>query len=162
MGAVGAIVLAVIHHAQFSRTGKKVFLLGIVATGVAIVDGLFGLSSIQFRLAMSVLYFTVVWLCVEAACIPDLRNLIKQGYQTTMRITAMVTFILIGSTCFSIVFLGVDGSRWLEHLLSSLPGGAWGLPRIYQSVHLLLAFFLDFFEIAFIILPMIAPPRRRS
>ena len=72
---------------------------------------------------MSVLYLAVAWLCIEAARIPDLRDLIRQGYQTTMRITAMVIFILIGSTCFSIVFLGVDGSRWLEHLLSSLPGG---------------------------------------
>ncbi len=161
MGAVGAIVLAVIHHPQFSRTGKKVFLLGIVATGVALVDGLFGLSPILFRLAMSVLYFAVVWLCLEAVRISDLRDLIKQGHQTTMRITAMVTFILIGSTCFSIVFLGVDGSRWLEHLLSSLPGGAWGFLAFINLFIFFLAFFLDFFEIAFIILPMIAPAAQK-
>ena len=97
------------------------------------------------------------WLCIEAARIPDLRDLIRQGYQTTMRITAMVIFILIGSTCFSIVFLGVDGSRWLEHMLSSLPGGAWGFLAFINLFIFFLAFFLDFFEIAFIILPMIAP-----
>ena len=74
-----------------------------------------------------------------------------------MRITAMVIFILIGSTCFSIVFLGVDGNRWLEHMLSSLPGGAWGFLAFINLFIFFLAFFLDFFEIAFIILPMIAP-----
>jgi TRAP-type mannitol/chloroaromatic compound transport system permease large subunit len=106
---------------------------------------------------MSVLYLAVAWLCIEAARIPDLRDLIRQGYRTTMRITAMVIFILIGSTCFSIVFLGVDGSRWLEHMLSSLPGGTWGFLAFINLFIFFLAFFLDFFEIAFIILPMIAP-----
>ena len=161
MGAVGAIVLAVIHHQQFSQTGKKIFLLGIAATGVAMIVGLSGVSSTLFRVAMSVLYLAVAWLCIEAARIPDLRDLIRQGYQTTMRITAMVIFILIGSTCFSIVFLGVDGSRWLEHMLSSLPGGAWGFLAFINLFIFFLAFFLDFFEIAFIILPMIAPAAQK-
>ena len=49
----------------------------------------------------------MVWVCLEAVRIPELRDLIKQGYETTMRITTMVVFILIGSTCFSVVFLGV-------------------------------------------------------
>jgi TRAP-type mannitol/chloroaromatic compound transport system permease large subunit len=69
----------------------------------------------------------------------------------------MVAFILIGSTCFSVVFLGVDGSRWLEHMLTSLPGGAWGFLAFINLFIFFLAFFLDFFEIAFIIIPMIAP-----
>jgi tripartite ATP-independent transporter DctM subunit len=157
MGAVGAIILAVIHHREFSAKGKQVFLLGLAATGVAVVAGLAEAPSLVFRLAMTVMYFAVVWLCVEAFRIPDLRDLIKQGYQTTMRITAMVVFILIGSTCFSVVFLGVDGSRWLEHMLSSLPGGPWGFLAFINLFIFFLAFFLDFFEIAFIILPMIAP-----
>jgi tripartite ATP-independent transporter DctM subunit len=157
MGAIGAIVLAVIHHQQFSQAGKKIFLLGIAATGIAMIVGLSGVSSTLFRVAMSVLYLAVAWLCIEAARIPDLRDLIRQGYRTTMRITAMVIFILIGSTCFSIVFLGVDGSRWLEHMLSSLPGGTWGFLAFINLFIFFLAFFLDFFEIAFIILPMIAP-----
>ncbi|MBN8903912.1 MAG: TRAP transporter large permease subunit, partial [Rhodospirillales bacterium] len=133
------------------------FLLGLAATGVAIVVGLFALSSVVFKVAMAVLYLAVVWLCVEAARIPDLRNLIKQGYESTMRITAMVVFILIGSTCFSVVFLGVDGNQWLEHMMSSLPGGPWGFLAFINLFIFFLAFFLDFFEIAFIILPMIAP-----
>ncbi|MFO0232514.1 MAG: TRAP transporter large permease subunit, partial [Burkholderiales bacterium] len=66
-------------------------------------------------------------------------------------------FILIGSTCFSIVFQGVDGNLWVEHLLSGLPGGAWGFLAFINVFVFFLAFFLDFFEIAFIIVPMLAP-----
>jgi len=104
-----------------------------------------------------VTYLAVLWICLEAVRIPDLRGLIKQGYETTMRITTMVVFILIGSTCFSVVFLGVSGGVWLEHMLTSLPGGVWGFLIFINLFIFFLAFFLDFFEIAFIILPMIAP-----
>ena len=162
MGAVGAIVLAVIHHQEFSQTGKKIFLIGVAMSGIAVMIAVLSMPRPSlFKVAMSVVYLAIVWLCVEAARIPDLRDLIRQGYQTTMRITAMVTFILIGSTCFSIVFLGVDGNRWLEHLLSSLPGGAWGFLAFINLFIFFLAFFLDFFEIAFIILPMIAPAAQK-
>ncbi|MBI3899149.1 MAG: TRAP transporter large permease subunit [Gammaproteobacteria bacterium] len=83
--------------------------------------------------------------------------LVQQGMETTMRITAMVIFILIGSTIFSLVFQGVDGSRWIEHHLSSLPGGVVGFLVFVNLFVFFLAFFLDFFEIAFIIVPMLAP-----
>jgi TRAP-type mannitol/chloroaromatic compound transport system permease large subunit len=110
-----------------------------------------------FKLAFALTYLAVVWVCIEAVRIPDLRLLIKQGYETTMRITCMVTFILIGSTCFSIVFLGCSGGIWLENMLTSLPGGVWGFLIFINLFIFFVAFFLDFFEIAFIILPMIAP-----
>ena len=118
---------------------------------------MFFTENLVFKLAFAVTYLAVVWICLEAVRIPELRDLIKQGYETTMRITCMVTFILIGSTCFSVVFLGVSGGVWLEHLLTSLPGGVWGFLIFINLFIFFLAFFLDFFEIAFIILPMIAP-----
>jgi TRAP-type mannitol/chloroaromatic compound transport system permease large subunit len=74
-----------------------------------------------------------------------------------MRITAMVIFILIGSTCFSLVFQGVDGGFWVEHLLTGLPGGVAGFLVVVNLFVFVLAFFLDFFEIAFIVVPMLAP-----
>ena len=74
-----------------------------------------------------------------------------------MRLTAMVIFILIGSTCFSVVFQGVDGGRWLEHLLTDLPGGIWGFLLFVNLFVFFIAFFLDFFEIVFIIVPLLAP-----
>ncbi len=157
MGAVGAIVLAVTHHKKFSSAGKRIFLVGIAATGVGTMIGVFLAEGLAFKLAFAVSYFAVAWICLEAARIPELRGLIKQGYETTMRITAMVVFILIGSTCFSVVFLGVNGEQWIESLLTSLPGGVWGFLIFINLFIFFLAFFLDFFEIAFIILPMIAP-----
>jgi tripartite ATP-independent transporter DctM subunit len=83
--------------------------------------------------------------------------LVKQGMETTMRITAMVTFILIGSTVFSLVFQGVDGALWIEHLLTGMPGGIIGFLIVVNIFVFFLAFFLDFFEIAFIIIPLLAP-----
>ena len=157
MGAVGAIVLAVTHHREFSRSGQRVFIIGLVSCGIGTLVGLADWDPVLFKIAFGVMYFAIAWLCLEAARIADLRQLIKQGYETTMRITAMVTFILIGSQCFSVVFLGVDGNKWLEHMLSSLPGGPWGFLAFINIFIFFLAFFLDFFEIAFIILPMIAP-----
>jgi TRAP-type mannitol/chloroaromatic compound transport system permease large subunit len=68
-----------------------------------------------------------------------------------------VVFILIGARVFSLVFQGVDGARWVEHLLTGLPGGQIGFLIVVNLFIFFLAFFLDFFEIAFIILPMLGP-----
>ena len=84
-------------------------------------------------------------------------SIVRDGMTNTMRITAMVVFILIGSRTFSLVFQGVDGALWIEHLLSSLPGGQIGFLLAVNIFVFFLAFFLDFFEIAFIILPMLVP-----
>ncbi|MBP7780413.1 MAG: TRAP transporter large permease subunit [Burkholderiaceae bacterium] len=80
-----------------------------------------------------------------------------EAMQGTMRLTAMVVFILIGSRVFSQVFQGVDGAKWVEHLLTGLPGGQAGFLIVVNIFVFFLAFFLDFFEIAFIIVPMLAP-----
>ncbi|MBU6193552.1 MAG: TRAP transporter large permease subunit [Burkholderiales bacterium] len=84
-------------------------------------------------------------------------ELTKEAMVGTMRITAMVVFILIGSRVFSLVFQGVDGGIWIEHLLSGLPGGQTGFLIAVNIFIFFLAFFLDFFEIAFIILPLLGP-----
>lgn len=85
------------------------------------------------------------------------KALIWEAMSGTMRITAMVVFILIGSRVFSQVFQGVDGAKWVEHLLTGLPGGQIGFLVVVNVFVFFLAFFLDFFEIAFIIVPMLAP-----
>jgi TRAP-type mannitol/chloroaromatic compound transport system permease large subunit len=157
MGAIGAIVLAAMHHKDFSTAGRKILIIGVIAAGIGTMIGIFLTENLIFKLAFAVTYFAVVWICLEAVRIDELRSLIKQGYETTMRITTMVVFILIGSSCFSVVFLGVSGGVWLEHMLTSLPGGVWGFLIFINLFIFFLAFFLDFFEIAFIILPMIAP-----
>jgi tripartite ATP-independent transporter DctM subunit len=83
--------------------------------------------------------------------------LVYQGMSTTMRITAMVVYILIGARTFSLVFQGVGGKEWIEHLLISLPGGQIGFLVFANIFIFVIAFFLDFFEIAFIIIPLLAP-----
>ncbi|MSQ19489.1 MAG: TRAP transporter large permease subunit [Betaproteobacteria bacterium] len=84
-------------------------------------------------------------------------TLVSQGMDSTMRITAMVIFILIGATVFSLVFQGFDGGLWIEHLLGDLPGGKVGFLIVVNLFVFFLAFFLDFFEIAFIVVPLLAP-----
>ena len=84
-------------------------------------------------------------------------SLVKEAMLSTMRLTAMVVFILIGSRVFSLVFQGVDGGKWVEHMLSGLPGGQLGFLIAVNVFIFFLAFFLDFFEIAFIIIPFLAP-----
>lgn len=84
--------------------------------------------------------------------------LVAQAMDSTMRLTAMVIFILIGSTVFSLVFQGVDGGIWIEHMLTSITGGSPTTFLIVVNLFVFfLAFFLDFFEIAFIIVPLLAP-----
>ncbi len=84
-------------------------------------------------------------------------DLLKQALLSTMRLTAMVVFILIGSRVFSLVFQGVDGGIWIEHMLAGLPGGQLGFLIAVNIFIFFLAFFLDFFEIAFIIIPFLVP-----
>ena len=110
-----------------------------------------------FKAAFTVMFAAIIWLLWRAWQTTELRDLIIQAFRTTMRITAMVAFIVIGATSFSITFQGVDGNRWVEHLMSSLPGGVWGFLIVVNLFVFFLAFFLDFFEIAFIIVPMLAP-----
>jgi tripartite ATP-independent transporter DctM subunit len=83
--------------------------------------------------------------------------LLRDSMHGTMRITAMVVFILIGARVFSLVFQGVDGALWIEHQMAALPGGQVGFLIFVNVFIFFLAFFLDFFEIAFIIIPMIGP-----
>jgi tripartite ATP-independent transporter DctM subunit len=84
-------------------------------------------------------------------------KLVYQGMQSTMRLTAMVVFILLGARVFSLVFQGVGGGHWIEGMLTSLPGGVVGFLIFVNIFVFLIAFFLDFFEIAFIIIPLLAP-----
>jgi TRAP-type mannitol/chloroaromatic compound transport system permease large subunit len=84
-------------------------------------------------------------------------KLIRQAMDSTMKLSCFVLFILIGATVFSLAFQGVDGPKWVEHLLTGLPGGQLGFLIVVNLLIFVLAFFLDFFELAFIIIPLIGP-----
>ncbi|MBT9524524.1 MAG: TRAP transporter large permease subunit, partial [Rhizobacter sp.] len=84
-------------------------------------------------------------------------KLMRQAMDTTMKLSCFVLFILIGSTVFSLSFQGVDGPKWVEHLLTGLPGGQVGFLIVVNILIFVLAFFLDFFELSFIVIPLLAP-----
>ncbi|MDW6024977.1 TRAP transporter large permease subunit [Mesorhizobium sp. BAC0120] len=84
-------------------------------------------------------------------------DLVKQALASTTRLSSFVLFILIGARVFSLTFYGVNGHLWVEHLLTSLPGGEVGFLIGVNILVFVLAFFLDFFELAFIVVPLLAP-----
>ncbi|AMM25640.1 TRAP transporter large permease [Variovorax sp. PAMC 28711] len=84
-------------------------------------------------------------------------SLLKQALGSTTRLSSFVMFILIGATVFSLVFQAADGPIWVEHLLSSLPGGPVGFLIAVNLLVFFLAFFLDYFELSFIVVPLLAP-----
>jgi tripartite ATP-independent transporter DctM subunit len=88
-------------------------------------------------------------------------DLTRQAVESTAKLSAFVVFILVGARVFSLTFYGVDGHRWVEEMLVSLPGGQVGFLVFVNIFVFVLAFFLDFFEIAFIVIPLLGPAADR-
>jgi TRAP-type mannitol/chloroaromatic compound transport system permease large subunit len=84
-------------------------------------------------------------------------DVIRSALASTTRLSAFVMFILIGARVFSLTFYGVNGHLWVEHLLTAMPGGQTGFLIGVSLLVFVLAFFLDFFELAFIVVPLLAP-----
>jgi tripartite ATP-independent transporter DctM subunit len=84
-------------------------------------------------------------------------GLLKQALDNTAKLSTFVMFILIGSTVFSFTFNAADGHIWVEHLFADMPGGALGFLIVVNILVFILGCFIDFFEIAFIVIPMLAP-----
>lgn len=83
---------------------------------------------------------------------------LRDTMDETMRLTSMVMFLLVGSTAFALVFRGIGGDFWIEGLLTNLPGGVVGFLIVANLAIFILGFFIDFFEIAFIIIPLLQAP----
>ncbi len=84
-------------------------------------------------------------------------KLLRQAMDTTAKLSTFVVFILLGARVFSLTFYGVNGHVWVEHLLLHLPGGQLGFLIVVNILIFVLAFFLDFFELSFIIIPLVGP-----
>jgi TRAP-type mannitol/chloroaromatic compound transport system permease large subunit len=84
-------------------------------------------------------------------------DLVRQAVESTAKLSAFVVFILLGARVFSLTFYGVSGHIWVENLLTSLPGGQIGFLLFVNAFVFVLAFFLDFFELAFIVIPLLGP-----
>jgi tripartite ATP-independent transporter DctM subunit len=84
-------------------------------------------------------------------------KLLHQALENSTKLAIFVLFILIGSTVFSFTFNAADGHIWVEHLFDKLPGGQMGFLIFVNLLVFVLGFFIDFFEIAFIVIPLLAP-----
>ena len=84
-------------------------------------------------------------------------QVLREALDATTRLSSFVMFILIGSTVFALVFRAVDGDLWVERLFTLVPGGAMGFLIVVNLMIFILGFFIDFFEIAFILLPLLGP-----
>ncbi|MEY2832244.1 MAG: hypothetical protein RLZZ574_1502 [Cyanobacteriota bacterium] len=121
-----------------------VIILGSIFMGIATPTEAGALGSVG-TILLAAVNRQLTWAALREVC------------DATMRITSMVMFILIGSTAFSLVFRGLGGDRFVQHLLVNIPGGTAGFLLINMLVIFLLGFFIDFFEIAFIVIPIFAP-----
>ena len=160
VGIVGAFVLALINRqlklGLLSRMAEKVvfvlipplalifLVLGTIFVGIATPTEGGGMGAFG-ALALAVMNRRLSF------------DLLKQAMGSTTRLSCFVVFILIGSSVFSLVFRGVNGDLWVEHLLTSLPGGSLGFLIVVNIMFFILAFFLDFFELAFILVPLVGP-----
>src|SRR5499427_7077593 len=124
--------------------GLIFLVLGTIFLGLATPTEA-GAMGVVGAIALAATYGTLTW------------SLLYQGMATTMRITAMVVYILIGARTFSLVFQGVGGKVWIEQVLTSLPGGQIGFLIFVKAFIFVVAFFLEFVEIDFIIITLLAP-----
>jgi TRAP-type mannitol/chloroaromatic compound transport system permease large subunit len=160
LAIIAAFIFAVINHqlklGLLSRMAEKVvfvlipplalifLVLGTIFVGIATPTEGGGMGALG-AIILALINRRLSW------------NLLNQAMNSTTRLSCFVVFILIGSTVFSLVFRGVNGDLWVEHLLSSLPGGSAGFLIVVNIMFFVLAFFLDFFELAFILVPLVAP-----
>jgi TRAP-type mannitol/chloroaromatic compound transport system permease large subunit len=84
-------------------------------------------------------------------------RILSDALDATTRLSCFVLFILIGARVFSLTFYGVNGHIWVEELFLGLPGGEWGFIIAVNILVFVLGCFIDFFEIAFIVIPLLAP-----
>jgi TRAP-type mannitol/chloroaromatic compound transport system permease large subunit len=160
IGIIGAFVLALINRhlkiGLLSRMAEKVvFVLIPPLTLIFLVLGtiFIGIATPTEGGGMGAMGALILALLNRRLSF----DLLKQAMNSTSRLSCFVIFILIGSTVFSLIFRGVNGDLWVEHLLSSLPGGNLGFLIVVNLLFFFLAFFLDFFELAFILVPLVGP-----
>ncbi len=156
VGWLVAVINRVAHLGLLSRLAERVtfvlipplllifLVLGTIFLGVATpTEG--GAMGAMGALIMATLRKRLNW------------SLLRQALDTTTKLSSFVMFILIGATVFSMVFQAADGPVWVEHLLRQLPGGHLGFLIFVNVLVFVLAFFLDFFELSFIVVPVLAP-----
>ncbi len=170
IGAAGAVLLAGLRlSGEIGSRLAPVILAALLATvGLLLLNSFFDLSVKSETISiLNWIMIGLAFLCVAvivAGLGAGLLVLRKAGHlnsamTSAAHITSMVFVILIGASLFSLVFTGgYRGDEMIESLLTGMPGGVWGALAITMLVMFILGFFLDFIEIVFIVVPLVAPP----
>ncbi|MBE8221056.1 MAG: TRAP transporter large permease subunit, partial [Alphaproteobacteria bacterium] len=166
VGAIGTLLLAGAKLASLQSHAQSRYVVRIIWAGaVALVALIILTTNTDPRLDMltpatiaAIICTGVLLLAILVAIITTFRDdVLRPAMRTTMHTTSMVFMILIGAALFSLVFRGLGGDDTIEALLHNLPGGVWGAIAITMLIMFLLGFFLDFIEITFVIVPLVAP-----
>ncbi len=168
LGALGAVLLAA-YKTTDRHWVKRTIILGTLSLGALILMDLLGVDlrlNIEDRSSLTSLALYVSFLLAGLGTFGALLSfgsLQKQKdlaavSRSTLHITSMVFLILICATIFSLIFRGFGGEEMVAHWLSLAPGGVWGAFALVMLVMFILGFFLDFIEITFVVVPLVAPP----
>ncbi len=168
LGALGAILLAAYKTAP-SPLARRAALIAVIGMVVLIAVDLTGIdmrfnqeawTGLERGAVATALLFAGAAIIGTAAALGPLKRSgqLSDVSRTTLHITSMVFVILIGATVFSLIFRGFGGDDMVGHLLAAAPGGKWGALMIVMLVMFVLGFFLDFIEITFVVVPLVAPP----
>ena len=168
LGALGAILLAAYRTAP-SKTSQRAAFFSATALLFLIVIDLTGVdmrfdqndwtATERISVTIALLFAGLALMGTALAMAPLMKSKqLGDVSRTTMHITSMVFVILIGATVFSLIFRGFGGDELVGQLLSAAPGGKWGALALVMFVMFILGFFLDFIEITFVVVPLVAPP----
>ena len=168
LGALGAILLAA-YRISPSHIGRRAAVLAAAGLFLLVIIDLTGIDMrfdqndwtgverIAVSLALALTGLAIIG--TTLSMLPLVKNKqLGDVSRTTMHITCMVFAILIGATVFTLIFRGFGGDELVGHLLASAPGGKWGALALVMLVMFILGFFLDFIEITFVVVPLVAPP----
>lgn len=170
IGAGGALLLAGLRlapeHGKAGDLGSiwgalgSLLLLGVLTNTLDLTVNRGSLGAVDYVGIFVAAFATLVFLggLLSAARVLMRANQFGDALNSGVQITSMVFLILIGASLFALVFRAYNGEHYVEQLLTSIPGGLWGALAITMVVMFILGFFLDFIEIVFVVVPIVAPP----
>ena len=158
VGAVGALFLASLRATKKGSQTYKTLIRGLVSLTLLILLPLYFevTEGFIFYLKLFLLGISVVGLFYAIKTTLK-AEILRPAMQSVLKVTVMVFTILLGAALFSLVFRGLGGDHYITTLLSDLPGGAIGAVTVVMIVMFFLGFFLDFIEITFVVVPIVAP-----
>lgn len=164
VGAVGAILMA--GYKLDTQRSSAILLAGASLAGLILTTNLFDLRMGRVETPMLdyggmaiafALSLVVIWGIATGLVRAQRHKVLPLVMQSTTRISAMIFMILIGAAMFSLVFKGFEGDEYIHDFLTTLPGGKLSALILVMLVMFLLGFFLDFIEITFVVVPIVAP-----